>query len=92
MQSHNDTFQRTNVLKKSAINKENDEGEITPTESSIEDETSHHYDDKRRFIDTDVKTIKQSNERVDDWKTHSTVLQFKVTPASDDEEGSSTWL
>jgi hypothetical protein len=73
-----------------------DEEEITPTGSSIEDEKSDHHDNQRRFIDTDPETIKKSNERVDHWKTNFSVIQSKVVPSDDDDDDeqveSSTWL
>jgi len=66
---------------------EEDENQsMTPTNSSIEDQTHH-------FIDTNLDSIKKSAERVDDWKTNFTLIESEMVPSdSDEQEGYSTWL
>ncbi len=65
---------------------EDEHQNMTPTNSSIEDQTHH-------FIDTDLDTIKKSTERVGDWKTNFTLIESEIVPSdSDEQEEYSTWL
>ncbi|CAF5143631.1 unnamed protein product, partial [Rotaria sp. Silwood1] len=73
MNSQSDTLQKKNLLRTRAIDEqeegddEDEDEDKTPTGSSFDDDQSDSLDEKNRFIDTDVETIKKSNERVDDW-------------------------
>jgi hypothetical protein len=75
------------------LDTETEDQDTAPTESSIDDAKSDQTDNTRRFIGTDIETIKKSNERVDDWKANFTIINSKVVPSDDeDEQILSTWL
>ncbi|CAF2671258.1 unnamed protein product [Rotaria sp. Silwood2] len=92
----NDTSRKMTLLRTpAAVDQQEEEDEDkTPTGSSFEDDKSDYIDDKRRFIDTDLETIKKSNERVDDWKTNYNLIESELTLSDNDEEEEkfSTWL
>ncbi|CAF1200030.1 unnamed protein product [Rotaria sp. Silwood1] len=102
MNSQSDTLQKKNLLRTRAIDEqeegddEDEDEDKTPTGSSFDDDQSDSLDEKNRFIDTDVETIKKSNERVDDWKTNFNLIESELTLSDHDEEEEeeecSTWL
>ncbi|CAF3642860.1 unnamed protein product [Rotaria sp. Silwood1] len=101
MNSQSDTLRKKNLLRTRAIDEqegddEDEDEDKTPTGSSFEDDQSDSLDEKNRFIDTDVETIKKSNERVDDWKTNFNLIESELTLSDHDEEEEeeecSTWL
>lgn len=69
-----------------------DDDDKTPTASSFEDEISDEHDDKKRFMDTDIDTIRKSNERVDQWKINFDLIESELVVSDNDDEELSTWL
>ncbi|CAF4249028.1 unnamed protein product, partial [Adineta steineri] len=68
MKSQNDTLLKMNLSNESITEEENNEDEITPTESVFEDEKSDYDDNTHHFIFPNHEIIKNSNDRINNWK------------------------
>ncbi|CAF1010262.1 unnamed protein product [Adineta steineri] len=93
MKSQNDNLLKMNLSNESITEEENNEDEITPTESVFEDEKSDYDDNTHHFIFPNHEIIKNSNDRINNWKTNFTITKSKNVPSDNDEQKEfSTWL
>ncbi|CAF3775038.1 unnamed protein product, partial [Adineta steineri] len=93
IKSQNDNLLKMNLSNESITEEENNEDEITPTESVFEDEKSDYDDNTHHFIFPNHEIIKNSNDRINNWKTNFTIPKSKNVPSDNDEQKEfSTWL